>query len=75
LFIVGLVYSLAHAYKQKRFILAMPVLLLLPGLVPNIMSGFGIPDLLEEHHAAPTDIFLDNIWSLQSILLTLYHKQ
>src|SRR5438093_2562203 len=46
LFIVGLVYSLAHAYKQKRFILAMPVLLLLPGLVPNIMSGFGIPDLL-----------------------------
>src|SRR4029453_711354 len=46
LFIVGLVYSLAHAYKQKRFILAMPVLLLLLGLVPNMMSGFGIPDLL-----------------------------
>ena len=46
LFIVGLVYSLAHAYKQKRFILAMPVLLLLVGLVPNMMSGFGIPDLL-----------------------------
>jgi len=45
-FIVGLVYSLAHAYKQKRFILAMPVLLLLSGLVPNMMSGFGIPDLL-----------------------------
>ena len=46
LFIVGLVYSLAHAYKQKRFILAMPVLLLLVGLVPNMMSGMGIPDLL-----------------------------
>ena len=46
LFIVGLVYSLAHAYKQKRFIFAMPVLLLLVGLVPNLMSGFGIPDLL-----------------------------
>jgi hypothetical protein len=46
LFIVGLVYSLAYAYKQKRFILAMPVLLLLVGLVPNLMSGFGIPDLL-----------------------------
>ena len=46
LFIVGLVYSLAHAYKQKRFILAMPVLLLLAGLVPNMMSGRGIPDLL-----------------------------
>jgi hypothetical protein len=46
LFIVGLVYSLAHAYKQKRFILAMPVLLLLPGLVPNMMSGMGGPDLL-----------------------------
>src|SRR5215472_8032842 len=46
LFIVGLVYSLAHAYKQKRFIFAMPVLLLLVGLVPNMMSGFGIPDLL-----------------------------
>jgi MFS family permease len=46
LFIVGLVYSLAHAYKQKRFILAMPVLLLIVGLVPNMMSGFGIPDLL-----------------------------
>ena len=46
LFIVGLVYSLAHAYKQKRFILAMPVLLFLLGLVPNMMSGFGIPDLL-----------------------------
>src|SRR6266436_5995806 len=46
LFIVGLVYSLAHAYKQKRLILAMPVLLLLPGLVTNMMSGFGIPDLL-----------------------------
>jgi len=45
-FIVGVVYSLAHAYKQKRFILAMPVLLLLPGVVPNMMSGFGIPDLL-----------------------------
>ena len=44
-FIVGLVYSLAHAYKQKRFILAMPVLLLLPGLVTNMMSGFGIPNL------------------------------
>ena len=46
LFIVGLVYSLAHAYKQKRFILAMPVLLFLVGLVPNMMSGAGIPDLL-----------------------------
>jgi hypothetical protein len=46
LFILGLVYSLAHAYRQKRFILAMPVLLLLVGLVPNMMSGFGIPDLL-----------------------------
>jgi hypothetical protein len=46
LFIVGLVYSLAHAYKQKRFILAMPVLLFLLGLVPNMMSGFGTPDLL-----------------------------
>ena len=46
LFIVGLVCSLAHTYKQKRFILAMPVLLLLPGLVTNMMSGFGIPDLL-----------------------------
>ena len=45
LFIVGLVYSLAHAYKQKRFILAMPVLLFLPGLVPNMMSGIGIPNL------------------------------
>jgi hypothetical protein len=45
-FVVGLVYSLAHAYKQKRFILAMPVLLLLSGLVPNMMSGLGIPDLL-----------------------------
>ena len=45
LFIVGLVYSLAHAYKQKRFILAMPVLLLLPGLVTNMMSGMGIPNL------------------------------
>jgi hypothetical protein len=46
LFIVGLVYSLAHAYKQKRFILAMPVLLFLAGVVPNMMSGFGGPDLL-----------------------------
>jgi hypothetical protein len=46
LFIVGLVYSLAHAYKQKRFILAMPVLLFLLGLVPNMMSGMGGPDLL-----------------------------
>ena len=46
LFIVGLVYSLAHAYKQKRFILAMPVLLFLVGLVPDMMSGIGIPDLL-----------------------------
>ena len=46
LFIVGLVYSLAHAYKQKRFILVMPVLLFLLGLVPNMMSGFGIPNLL-----------------------------
>ena len=45
-FIVGLVYSLAHAYKQKRFILAMPVLLFLVGLVPSMMSGNGIPDLL-----------------------------
>ena len=45
LFIVGLVYSLVHAYKQKRFILAMPVLLLLPGLVTNMMSGMGIPNL------------------------------
>jgi uncharacterized protein YjeT (DUF2065 family) len=45
-FILGLVYSLAHAYKQKRFILAMPVLLFLLGLVPNMMSGFGTPDLL-----------------------------
>jgi hypothetical protein len=46
LFIVGLVYSLAHTYKQKRFILAMPVLLLLLGLVPNMMSGLGLPSLL-----------------------------
>jgi hypothetical protein len=46
LFIVGVVYSLAHAYKQKRFILAMPVLLFLLGLVPNMMSGMGGPDLL-----------------------------
>jgi hypothetical protein len=46
LFIVGLIYSLAHAYKQKRFILAMPALLLLVGLVPNMMSGIGIPNLL-----------------------------
>jgi hypothetical protein len=46
LFIIGVVYSLAHAYRQKRFILAMPVLLLLLGLVPNMMSGMGIPDLL-----------------------------
>jgi hypothetical protein len=45
-FIVGLIYSLAHAYKRKRFILAMPVLLLLVGLVPDMMSGMGIPDLL-----------------------------
>jgi len=37
---------LAHAYKQKRFILAMPVLLFLVGLVPDMMSGIGIPDLL-----------------------------
>ena len=44
-FIVGLVYSLAHAYKQKRFILAMPVLLLLPGLGTNMMSGAGVPNL------------------------------
>jgi hypothetical protein len=46
LFIVGLVYSLAHAYKQKRFILAMPVLLFLFGAVPDMMSGIGIPDLI-----------------------------
>ena len=45
-FIVGSVYSLAHAYKQKRFILAMPVLLFLVGLAPDMMSGIGIPDLL-----------------------------
>jgi len=45
LFIAGLVYSLVHAYKQKRFILAMPVLLLLPGLMTNMMSGAGIPNL------------------------------
>jgi hypothetical protein len=45
-FIVGLIYSLVHAYKQKRFIFAMPVLLFLLGLVPNMMSGFGIPDLV-----------------------------
>lgn len=46
LFIVGLVYSLVHAYKQKRFILAMPVLLFLLGVGPNMMSGAGIPNLL-----------------------------
>jgi hypothetical protein len=46
LFIVGLVYSLAHAYKQKRFILVMPALLFLLSLVPNMMSGMGIPNLL-----------------------------
>jgi hypothetical protein len=46
LFVVGLGYSLAHAYNQRRFILVMPVLLLLVGVVPNMMSGFGIPDLL-----------------------------
>ncbi len=45
LFIAGLIYSLVHAYKQKRFILAMPVLLLLPGLATNVMSGAGIPNL------------------------------
>jgi len=45
LFIVGLIYSLAHAYKQKRFILAMPVLLLLLGSGTNMMSGFGMPNL------------------------------
>lgn len=45
LLIVGLVYSLVHAYKRKRFILAMPVLLLLPGLATNMMSGAGIPNL------------------------------
>ncbi len=45
LFIAGLVYSLAHAYKQKRFILAMPVLLLLPSSGTNMMSGMGIPNL------------------------------
>jgi hypothetical protein len=45
LFIIGLVYSLAHAYKQKRFILAMPVLLLLLGLIPNIGAGMGTPNL------------------------------
>jgi len=44
-FILGLVYSLAHAYKQKRFILAMPVLLLLLGLVPDMMAGAGVPNL------------------------------
>ena len=45
LFILGVVYSLVHAYKQKRFILAMPVVLLFVGLVPNMMSGMGIPNL------------------------------
>src|SRR6266567_4361252 len=45
LFIVGLVYSLAHAYTQKRFILAMPALLLLPGSGTNMMSGMGVPNL------------------------------
>ena len=45
LFIVGLVYSLAHAYTQKRFILAMPALLLLPGSGTNMMSGMGLPNL------------------------------
>jgi len=45
LLIVGLAYSLAHAYKQKRLILAMPVVLLLPGLLTNMMSGAGIPNL------------------------------
>jgi len=44
-FIVGLVYSVTHAFKQKRFILAMPVVLLLVGMVPNMMSGMGIPNL------------------------------
>jgi hypothetical protein len=44
-FIVGLVYSLAHAYKQKRLLLAMPALLLLPGSGTNMMSGMGIPNL------------------------------
>jgi len=45
LFIVGLVYSLAHAYKQKRFILAMPAVLVLVGSGTNMMSGMGIPNL------------------------------
>ncbi len=45
LFIVGLVYSLAHAYTKKRFILAMPALLLLPGSGTNMMSGMGLPNL------------------------------
>ena len=44
-FIIGVGYSLVHAYKQKRFILAMPVLLLGPGLATNMMSGAGIPNL------------------------------
>lgn len=44
-FIIGVAYSLVHAYKQKRFILAMPVLLLGPGLATNMMSGAGIPNL------------------------------
>src|SRR5216117_1496395 len=44
-FIVGVVYSLAHAYTQKRFILAMPVLFLLLGLVPDMMAGAGVPNL------------------------------
>jgi hypothetical protein len=45
LFIAGLAYALVHAYKQKRFILAILVLLLLPGLTINMMSGAGIPNL------------------------------
>ncbi|MGE5213088.1 MAG: hypothetical protein ACM3NN_05270 [Nitrospirota bacterium] len=45
LFVIGVAYSLVHAYKQKRFILAMPAVLLVPGLATNMMSGAGIPNL------------------------------
>src|SRR5207244_13575684 len=39
----------------------------------DVGNGSSQPN--EERHAAGTNIFLDNIWSLQSILRTLYHKQ
>jgi hypothetical protein len=44
--IIGFIYCVIHIFKKKRPVLIMPVLLFCMGLLPNMMSGIGVPDLL-----------------------------